>query len=243
MNFSFVLPVRGDREPVIKMLDSFERTTKWKKDIEFLIAIDEGKTDIVGEVEKEDYSFPIMFFERPKTKDFTNTYYNWLATRTTGKIIAAFNDDAWMRTDEWDKKILRTVSSWGITTYCLDVPDTARIKYKNQFPCFPFVSRRAMCSLGFLLIPEVKMYPADKVTFGIYEHSQRVIQIRDVMIEHEHSMDYTGEKKFMMDCFTEDYDKVKEIDLSQHIYKLLLVSQSDALRKPKLVKILEAIKS
>jgi len=242
LNFSFCLPSRGVKGPVLKMLDSFERTTRWKDKIEFLIAIDEGNKDIIEDIEKQKYSFPVLFFERPKTRDFTNDYYNWLATRSVGKIIAAFNDDAWMRTDRWDEKILRTVSEWGVSVFCLDVPDTARLKYKHTFPCFPFVSRRALCSMGFLLVPEVKMFPADKVTFSIYEHAQRVIPIRDVLIEHEHSMDYSGEKKFMFDCFKEDREGKEIIDISEYIYKALLVSQSDALRKSKLRRIVNIIK-
>lgn len=242
MNFSIVLPTLGDKERVFKMLDSFERTTKYKKDIEFLIAIDDGKTEIIDLVKNRKYSFSIQFFERPKTKDFTNDYYNWLADRSVGKNIMVFNDDAWMRTNEWDVKILREIneSQWSI--YCLDIPDTARIKYKHTFPCFPCVSRRAFCTLGFVLCKDIKMYPADKVTFSIYENAQRIIPVRNVMIEHEHVLETDESKKHMMQNFLEDYKKQSKVDISEYIYKILLAGQSDVRRFGKLKRILNIIK-
>lgn len=242
MNFSIILPSRGEQKAVFKMLDSFERTTRYKNKIEFLIAIDEGKTEIKDAVYTRGYSFPILFFERPKTKDFTNDYYNWLADRSCGKNIIVFNDDAWMRTNRWDEKILRAIDESGFSIYCLDIPDTARIKYKHQFPCFPCVSRRAFCTLGFVLIPEVRIFPADQVTFAIYEHAKRVIPIRDVLIEHEHIMDYSGNKKEMMDVFLEDKEKMRKIDVSPYIYKILLAGQSDIKRSNKLKRIINILK-
>ena len=242
MNFSIVLPSLGDKDRVLKMLNSFERTTKYKDKIEFLIAIDEGKAEIVNIVEHERLSFHIKFFERPKTKDFTNDYYNWLADKSTGKNIMAFNDDAWMRTQDWDIKILRTIkeSQWSI--YCLDIPDTARIKYKHTFPCFPCVSRRAFCTLGFVLCKDIKMYPADKITFAIYDNAQRVIPIRDVMIEHEHIAETDESKKHMYESFLEDYRNQESVDISEYIYKILLAGQSDIRRYGKLKRIINIIK-
>lgn len=242
MNFSFVLPSRGNKDDVLKMLDSFERTTKHKDKIEFLIAIDEGKTDIVDIVNNQNYSFNVTFYERPKTKDFTNDYYNWLASRTKGENIFAFNDDAWMRTKDWDVKCLRAIEESCFSIYCLDVLDTARMQYRNDFPCFPCVSRRALCTLGFLLSPEVRMFPADKVTSAIYQHAERMISVQDVLIEHEHSIDYSGEKKELMDIFLEDREKQQNIDISRYIHRILLAGQSDCKKYSKLKRIINILK-
>ncbi|GAG35948.1 unnamed protein product, partial [marine sediment metagenome] len=51
MNFSFVLPTRGDYTRLKKMFDSFERTTKYKDKIEFLVAVDTGNTEIIKAIE------------------------------------------------------------------------------------------------------------------------------------------------------------------------------------------------
>jgi len=242
MNFSIVLPSLGKKEAVLKMLDSFERTTRHKDKIEFLIALDKGNTDIISIVDDKEYSFSIRFFERPKTKDFTNDYYNWLATKSIGNNIMAFNDDAWMRTQDWDVKCLRAINESCFSIYCLDIPDTARIKYRNDFPCFPCVSRRSLNTLGFLLCKDVKMYPADKFTYSIYRQAERIIPVRNVMIEHEHITEADDSKKHMMEAFKEDCENLKQIDLSGYIYKVLLAGQSDCKRFSKIKKIWNIIK-
>ena len=242
MEFSFVLPTLGDYSRMRKMLDSFERTTRYKDKIEFLIAVDTGNTDIIKAIEGCKYSFSIKFFERDKTNDFTNDYYNWLADRSVGDNIITFNDDAWMRTNHWDVKLLRKIKEIGKSVYLIDIPDTARIKYKNQFPCFPLVSRRAFCTLGFALCPKIRMFPADKVTFEIYRQSGLVREIRNILIEHEHSLDYTGDKKRMLDIFLEDQESQKAVDIGEYIYKLMLVSANDSKEPSKIQRIINIIK-
>ena len=245
MNFSFCLPTLGNHKLVRTFLDSLERTTHDKKNIEVLFAIDEGKTGIIEYVDSHKYSFAIKWYERPATRDFTNDYYNYLASRSTGSNIIAFNDDAWIRTQDWDKKILRTIREYGWSIYMLDIPDTARIKYKNNFPCFPCVSRRALNTVGWLLCKDVPMYPADLVTHNIYNHVDRVIPIRDVLIEHDHVMETDPSKARMMEIFLED-KKSKEgkpIDVSDYVLRLSDAISSENYKKPsKLNRILNIIR-
>lgn len=244
MNFSFVLPTLGNKQLVRAFLHSLERTTHDKKNIEVLFAIDEGNTQIIDYVKSFRYSFSIRFFERPQTRDFSNDYYNYLANFTTGKNIIAFNDDAWMRTQDWDKKILRTIKEYGWSVYMLDIPDTARIKYMNHFPCFPCVSRRSMNTVGWLLCKDVPMYPADMVTHKIYATINRIIPIRDVLIEHEHIKETDPSKSRMMEIFREDNDikKGNPIDITEYVLKLAVVSGGENnKRQNKLNRILNII--
>lgn len=241
MNFSFCLPTLGNHKLVRTFLDSLERTTADKKKIEVLFAIDEGKTGIIEYVDSHKYSFPIKWYERPITRDFTNDYYNYLATRSTGNNVIAFNDDAWIRTQNWDKKILRTINEYGWSIYMLDILDTARIKYNNTFPCFPCVSRRSMNTLGFLLNKDVPMYPADKATHAIYKEINRVIPIRDVLIEHEHVHESDPSKARMMEIFKETNNRV--VDISKYVIKLAVVCGSENnKRQNKFNRILNIIK-
>ncbi len=224
INFSFVLPTLGQEGLVLTFLESLERTTKWKKNIEVLFAIDEGKTDIIKFVQSRKYSFEILFFERPITRDFTNDYYNFLANRSRGENIIAFNDDAWIRTQNWDEKILRTIKEYGWSVYMLDIPDTARLKYQHNFPCFPCVSRRSMATLGFLLNKDVPMYPADSATFKIYYHAKRVIPIRNVLIEHDHVIESDPSKARMMEIYKETQ---KPISIGDYILKIAVVAGTE----------------
>lgn len=241
MNFSFVLPTLGNGNLVLTFLESLERTTKWKNKIEVLFAIDEGKTDIIKFVCDRKYNFPIRFFERPATKDFTNDYYNFLANRATGDNIIAFNDDAWMRTNHWDAKILYTIKEYGWSIYMLDLPDTARMKYKHHFPCFPCVSRRGMNTLGWMLCRHVRMYPADQLTYAVYAQCGRVIPVNNILIEHEHILESDPSKNRFMEIYNEDMKT--PIDLSQDMFKLSTTAASERLKKPnKLKRIFNIIK-
>lgn len=227
MNFSFVLPTLGNEGLVTNFLESLERTTCQKKKIEVLFAIDEGKTEIISIVQKRNYSFDIKFFERPLTRDFTNDYYNFLANRSRGANIIAFNDDAWIRTHHWDVKILQTIKEYGWSIYMLDIPDTARIKYQHTFPCFPCVSRRGMNTLGWLLCRDVPMYPADKATFSVYYHAKRIIPIRNVLIEHDHILENDPSKARMMEIFNEDKEKQRPIPIGDYVLKLGVAAGSE----------------
>lgn len=230
MKFSFVLPTLGDEKLVTNFLESLERTTYDKNNIEVLFAIDEGKTAIINIVRARRYSFIIRFFERPVTRDFTNDYYNFLANRSHGENIIAFNDDAWMRTQDWDKKILNTIKSYGWSIYCLDIPDTARIKYKHTFPCFPCVSRRAMNTLGWLLCKDIPMYPADNYTYSVYFHAGRVIPIRDVLIEHDHIIETDPSKNRMMQIYNET--KNNPVEIGEYVLKIAVTAASEKRKKP-----------
>jgi hypothetical protein len=245
MNFSFCLPTLGNRKLVKTFLDSLERTTADKKNTEVLFAIDEGKTEIIKYVVDQGYSFAIRWYERPATRDFTNDYYNFLATRSFGKNIIAFNDDAWIRTQDWDKKILRAINETGWSIYMLDIPDTARIKYKNPFPCFPCVSRRALNTLGWLLCKDVPMYPADLVTTDVYHTIKRIIPIRDVLIQHDHVKETDPSKSRMMQIFNEDREKkqVDGLDITKYVLELSVAANGDATKKPsKLNRIINILK-
>jgi len=259
MNFSFCMPTRGIKEPIIKMLDSFERTTKYKKKIEFLFAIDEGKTDICDVVEQRGYTFSTRFFERPITEDFTNDYYNWLADRTVGNIIVGFNDDTWMKTPNWDAKILTTVRQYGCKVFMLDqygckifmldVLDTARMKYRHPFPCFPFISRKSVCGLGWLLHPKIPVYPADKITYDVYSRCERVIPIRNIIIEHEHVKETDESKRRMFDLFMNnktlkrDVNGIPQVDIGNEIMELSKLAQRDKpLRLNKFNRIMNILK-
>lgn len=233
INFSFVLPTLGKKKLLTKFFESLERTTKYKKNIEVYLAVDEGKLEEINSwLMRKNYSFDIYICERPKTKDFTNDYYNFLANRCHGDNIIAFNDDAWMRTHHWDEKILKTIKEYGWSIYMLDIPDTARIKYVHQFPCFPCVSRRAMNTLGFLLHKEVPMYPADQATWLIYYHAKRVIHIRNVLIEHEHVHESDESKSRMMEIFKESMKDNPIIAYGDYTFQLAVTAGDEMKKRP-----------
>ena len=111
----------------------------------------------------------------------------------------------------------------------LDIPDTARIKYKNNFPCFPCVSRRALNTVGWLLCKDVPMYPADLVTCEVYHTIKRIIPIRDVLIEHDHIKETDPSKSRMMEIFKEDQERKQSagVDITGDVLKLSVAAASE----------------
>lgn len=241
MNFSFCCPTLGNKEMVCKTLDSFERTTRYKNKIEFLFAIDPGNYDTIKSVEDKKYGFSIRFFERGRSDDFVKDYYNFLANKSIGNNVIPFNDDAWMRTQDWDKKLLDKIKEYGWSIYLVDLLDTARIKYKHQFSCFPCISRRGMNTLGWMLCEDVRMYPADSLTYSVYQAAGRVIPVNNILIEHEHIIESDNSKSRLMKIFNEDMQK--NIDINPHIMRLVKTCSGERLKKEtKLNRILNILK-
>jgi hypothetical protein len=245
IDFSFIMPSRGNKELLQKTLDSFERTTRNKDRLEFLILFDIGTAeDVPNFIRSLKYSFDIKFYYREHSLWWTKDYFNFLANRTSGRNICAFNDDAWMRTQNWDVKILDAIKDSGWSIYGVDVPDTARIKYRHNFPCFPMVSRKAMATLGFFFHEQVKIYPADQVLHGLYSEIKRVLKVDDVLIQHDHIMESDDSKSKFMEVFRKQKENGElNIDISVDAFRLLREASKDANRKPsKLKRIINVLK-
>ena len=220
MNFSLILPTRGDEQNIRPFLDSIERTTYDKANVEVLFAIDEGRGDIPYRVSQQQYSFSIRYFERPQTDNFSRDYYNWLANKSTGNNIWGLNDDAFIVTQDWDKKILEKVGTRKI--YLLDTFDSTKNQYKQTFCCFPMVSRMAMNACGYFINPKVRMYPADLFLYETYKNADAIIDANDIYIVHNHIHESDPSKSKMQRIFQEDCEKWKttKIDISAEISRL-----------------------
>ena len=245
-DFSIVLPTRGSRRDVLQMLNSLERTTLKKKELEVLFAIDTGKTVIIDQVKKEKYQFDIKFFERDKTKNFSEDYYNWLGNKSEGLNIMCFNDDAYFLTQGWDEIIREQIIKHRWSIYLIDTFDTTKTKKGNNFCTFPMFPRKAFNVLGYLLHPKIRMYPADHIAYQLYSAAGRIIDCNKVIIEHDHVHELDPSKSYMWDIFQEDLNgSDKRLDLRDDLLKLLEAGRGDLGPKPKgkLSKILDIVRS
>jgi glycosyltransferase involved in cell wall biosynthesis len=235
-DFSIVMPTRGEKENVKKMLDAFEATTSRKDAIEILFAIDEGKTEIRDFVQGQGYNYDIYFYERPKTRNFSEDYYNWLSNRSCGRNIWGFNDDAWLMTNGWDDIIRKKIKQSGMTVYLVDTHDSTKKTPANYFCTFPIISRKAKGALGYFLHPRIRMYPADKVLFDIFSTVKKVIDANEVKIQHDHIGEMDPSKSMMIEIFNEDkmlWSK-DPLDVRNEIIRLLSEGEKD--RKPSKIK-------
>ena len=227
MDFSLILPTLGDQKRVKKFLDSIERNTKKKDEVEVLFAIDIGRTDIADFVKNEGYSFEIRFYERPVTENFSDDYYNWLAARTTGDNIWACNDDIQIETRHWDEKIRKKIKKFGWSVYLVDTKDTTRGAVNKGFCCFPIISRKAVNALGFFFYPQVRVYPADKIIYEVFLNAARIIDAQDIIINSK----YVSEDKNprLWKIFQEDMKSgVMHVNITGGIVQILLAGKNDA---------------
>lgn len=212
MKFSIILPTRGNINDLKQMLDAFERTTRNKDTIEVLLATDEQRADIPYNISQQGYTYSIRCYERPKTDNFIVGYYNWLADRSTGDNIWAFNDDAFVITQDWDVKILDKICSKKI--YMVETFDSTRKQYNHNFPCFPIVSRDAVNIVGYFFHPRVRMYPADILLHQFYLKCGCVIDALDIYIVHNHILETDISKSRMLQIYQEDLELWKQDPLN-----------------------------
>ena len=227
MNFSLILPTRGDEQNLKSFLDSIERTTRDKSNIELLLAIDEGRGDIPHNISKQQYSFSITCYERPKTDHFVRDYYNWLANKSTGNNIWTLNDDAFIVTQDWDEKILEKIGTRSI--YLVDVNDSSKAQYGHTFCHFPIISRRAVNLLGYFFHPRVRMYPADMIIYDFYKKANCIIDANDIYLVHNHIHESDKSKQKLMDIFEEDKKSWNDnkINMSQEFQRLKYFLQQE----------------
>jgi hypothetical protein len=226
MDFSLILPTLGEERLVKRFLDSIERTVKKKDLIEVLFAIDEGKTDIIEFVNKQNYTFTIKWFERPITDNFSDDYYNWLATRSVGDNVMTCNDDIVLRTHHWDEIARKKIKKYRWSVYLLDTLESTRGTVNKDFCCFPIVSRRAINEIGFIFFPQIRMYPADKVTYNLFKKIGRIIPAHDIVIGSHYVPENTNGRKWKI--FQEDIANGRmEVDITVPAMRLLLVGKND----------------
>ena len=160
MNFSLVLPTRGNISGLVDFINSFIDTAKYKDKIEFLIApdIDDPELPKIKEAVK---NYPVRVYETHPTDYFARDYFNWLAFKSKGKNVWNLNDDVVMETQDWDKIILDKIGDREI--YLVDIWDSTHEHGGTSFPRFSLISRKAIDTVGFFLFPQVRIHPADKI--------------------------------------------------------------------------------
>lgn len=198
MKFSIVLPTRGNVSGLKKMLRAIDETVSSPGNVEVLVAVDNDDPQY-QEIRSLTTKFVYRVFQVERSENFSRDYYNFLASKSYGDAIQAFNDDAYYITKNWDEKIRTKVQDSRI--WLADIYDTTRTYGTGNQPCFPMVSRKAYQALGFLLHPNIKTYPADRILYEVYKKAECVIDCTDVQIQHDRQHD---KKERIMNIFREN---------------------------------------
>jgi len=196
------------------LLDRFKMLTSQYGNLEVLIAVDNGDDGYAQEIKAIDTPFVCKVLRRDRSDNFSNDYYNWLAGQCHGDAIQCFNDDAYYLTKNWDEIIAERVRGQDI--WLADLLDSTRFNSTGEQPCFPMVSRKGYETLGFVLHPQIKVYPADRKIYEVYKEADRVIKIHEVRIQH----DRVASDKLRLEEISRKSRWGNDVDVSYHADKI-----------------------
>ena len=135
---SVLVPTRGRPEMMFKALKSLWTTQSKQDGVEYMIALDDDDQEsieyfektIIPYMEKKDIDYEIHVVPRWGYARL-NEYLNYLAARANGAWYLFFNDDARMKTKDWDKIIDRHGRDFKI----LRVKDN----HEHPYAIFPII--------------------------------------------------------------------------------------------------------
>jgi len=206
MDFSVVLPTRGNVAGLKKMLDAFVDTTTDLTNLEVLIATDWDDPDH-DEIIKlcRTYPFYVLAIDTIQTDNFCQGYFNRLADLSSGKNILGMNDDCYMLTKGWDDIVRKATE--GRDIYLVDMWDSTHDYGGQSIPRFPMISRKAVETVGFFFYPQISMWPADLDIYNVYRRVDAVIECHEVKLQHDHITEGDQSKSRLWQIFQEDIKK------------------------------------
>jgi glycosyltransferase involved in cell wall biosynthesis len=177
--FSIVFPTRERAKLLTELLDSLAIKTKELSEIEVLIAIDlDDKTDYSF---LENYSF-VQSFRVPRSLNFSEDYYNYLAAKSVGEWIITANDDARFETQHWDVHAFNSLESLPRVIYgwIEDNLGMYRARGQGDYCCFPLFGRKGYEALGYIFPSRIPTWGCDIWASNLYKqiNSRIILPIR-----------------------------------------------------------------
>ena len=200
-DFSFVLPTRNNLDGLIKFIKSCIDKADNKDCLEFCIVPDIDDPQL-PEIKESVKDYPVRVYETHPTDNFNRDYFNWVTWKTKGRNIWCINDDAIMQTKGWDTIINEKTKDKSL--YLVDTWDSTHQHEGFSFPRFPLISMDAVKTIGFLMFPSARTYPADRVIWEFYKRLGLTIECHNVKVLHNHIDSGDPSKSKMYRIFQED---------------------------------------
>src|SRR3989338_5326170 len=182
-NFSLILPTRNHVALVYRLLNNLVETTDVLNQIEVVLYIDE---DDLASQRIEHALVPLVKVIQPKNTMGYMTQACFEAS--SGRYIVLLNDDAVIRTTNWDRKVLAAFLKFPdeiVLVYCND------LYYGKSMSTFPILPRKT-CELMDKICPvDFQRHCIDPHVFDVFSrlsmlgHS-RFVYLADVIFEHMH---------------------------------------------------------
>lgn len=213
MNFSVIVPTRKRIVRLIGLLNSLERKTRDRKNLEILIAYDSDDEQTKGFKEliiKTFKGLNIRFNEFIRL-DNLHTYYNLLYRISGGKTLVTLNDDSEFMTQDWDeiaqKKIDEYTKKYPDGVYYCLTEDFLLKRQIGFYCCFPFVSRKFVDVIGSLQNEDFKWGGADIYLGNLAKSIDRIIELKEVAIDHISFHNYAHIEKD--ELYKENMERIK----------------------------------
>ena len=138
---TILLPTRKRVEMAIKSINSLYENALSEENFEILIAFDND--DLETEQLLRNYyqtksNIKFYSFERQFYRGLHN-YYNELSLKSTGSSLVLWNDDALMKSKNWDSEILKNHNNFVVLNPKVD---TMEDYWKNVGVLFPIIPRK-----------------------------------------------------------------------------------------------------
>lgn len=148
-NISILLPTRGRAEQLVNSVKSLFDLASGKFGIEILFGVDRDDdkntgvfvSEISPYLDNKKISSKILVFE-PMGYENLHHYVNTLAEHSQGQWLFFWNDDAVMKTQDWDKKIVEQTGNFKLLS--------VHTHNEHPYSIFPIVPRAWYDCLGYI---------------------------------------------------------------------------------------------
>lgn len=186
--FSIIIPTR-DR-PILfhRAIEALWTHTTHKQDVEILVVCDNDDSasqKYVRDAMSKWSQLDINLLTRDRSEFSNKDYYNWAGALAQGDLIWCFADDLEMVKFNWDETVWNNYKGFKADKpddiICIGVRDNTPSPSHRlpKFPCFPLFTRRARDFFGWLLHPAPPNWGVDYISYVIYHHMGRLIEIND----------------------------------------------------------------
>lgn len=181
MKISILMPTRKRPQRLKLILDNIAASCDDISNIELLFLADEDDTETISEL----YALKQKFIINCDKNIIFSNMWNILYPEATGELIMIAGDDIEFKTTGWDTTI-RAVFAEHKDKFILVGTDDG-IQHQN-IAVHPFIHRRWVNTLGYVLPPYFKYWYADNWLTDVAKAVGRFIYLPNIMIQHVHGI-------------------------------------------------------
>jgi len=199
---TIICPTRERCQGIYYFLDSAYNTCWSCDNFEIIFVCDEDDKASPAWIDICKEKFPkmdISYHIRERTEFLNRDYFNWAVQFGKGKYFWVTGDDLIFVHPEWDKCIFDYLDIYyGREFDRAKPPRDDKIVYINvqddtpkpedidyPFSCFPIISKKAIETVGFLMIPEIPSWCSDYPIALLYSQVNRFMDLSEKIFKHQ----------------------------------------------------------